>query len=507
MIRLVKIESDLFPMRYKQYTHFLASYGFVGIVQNPSVSKVLTNIWGGSAKSAEDSNMYSSSPTHNVTVHDCENDSSDIILFLDPRYYTAAEAAGVKFLPLNKMPRENCVLDPFELSISEFERYKFVAPKFAYYENYKLTSSVAIEHLDIVSDFLNEHPLKQYLITNFNNIQKPTMALVLNEDGVCAGIEQTTSEHILFDADITPLAYHDYLTSENAVLDPVRAQDAVIEDISEYAEFLKKDCIAWMNFWYKTEREFKTMNELDAANLLEAERAVVHASAKTKSRFSLAFETIAGNNQNAAKIHGRASEKPLESGVLLVDAGSRVTAGESSYNSDITRVFFLGTHISDEVKVAYTKTLQAHIAVATYVFPKTTPIYKLDELAREYVQFDHALGHGVGRSEIHAYPSVRGGATDCLKLNTILAIEPGFYVPGKFGIRLESIMRVVEFDASHFCFEYLTFLPFEYDLVQYDLLTEQQRVWLSNFHEICYNRLKDDVDIGFLKRKTSVFMQ
>ena len=505
MIRLVKIESDLFPERYKQYTNFPASYGFVGIVQNRSTSKGFAKIWGTrNVKHEEDSNIYSNNPTHNVTVHDSANDTSDIILFLDPRYYTAAEAAAVKFLPLNKMPRENCIIDPFELSIAEFERYKFVEPKFAYYENYKLTSSVSIEHLDVISQFLNEHPQKQYLITNFNNIAKPTVPFVLNEDGVCADIDESASEHILFDPDITPLACQDYLTSENAILDPVRAQDAVIENIGEYAEFLRKDCIAWMNFWYRLEREFKTMNELDAAHLLEAERAAVHGNPKAK--FSLAFETIVGNNQNAAKIHGRASQKPLESGVLLVDAGSRITAGESTYNSDITRVFFLGTNISHDVKVAYTKTLQAHIAVATYVFPKTTSIQQLDQLAREYVQFDHALGHGVGKTDIHAYPSIRGGATDCLKLNTVLAIEPGFYVPGKFGIRLESIMRVVEFDASHFCFEYLTFLPFEYDLVQYDLLNEQQRVWLSNFHEICYNRLQDDVDIGFLKRKTSVFV-
>ncbi len=457
LIKIIKIASKLFPERYKKYTDFVASYGFVGVYQDGSV-----------------------------------------ILFLDARYYTSAQDAGVSFKPLREMPRENLVLDPFEWTITDIANFKFVDPIFRNFEEYKLAHGIELGNIDIISHFLFENPGKCYLASNMDTMSVPTNMLVFNEDGVIQAIDD--GFNVLFDPDITPVAYASKLRAENAITDPVRVADSIMDDIDGYKKFLINDCIAWMNFWQKLEWIYSGITEIDAAQILELERKKIHGQ-----QFSLAFETIAGCNENAAKIHGRASDKMLEDGILLVDAGSKL----GCYNSDITRVFLLGScnHITKEFKEAYTKTLKAHIAVITCEFSKNTPAADIDALARKYVQFDHALGHAIGKSDVHAFPPIRGGVDTSLKNGMILAIEPGFYVPGKFGVRLESVVRVIETSLDNFAFDYLIFIPFEYDLVEHTMLEDFEHEWLSKYHEMCYNKLKEYVDIGFLEKKTCKFIK
>jgi len=449
-MKIIKIASTLFPDRYKKYTTFEATYGFI----------------------ATETGM----------------------LYLDPRYYTSAQAAGIAFEPISKMPRENCILDPFEWTISEIARFQFVNPRFEYYEDYDLEDGIELGSIEIIGDFLEANPGKQYLATNMSTIRKPTHALVFSEDGIITPL--VDGANVLFDPDITPVAYASKLevqnVSQNAIIDPIRAADAIITDIDNYKKFLLNDAIAWMNFWQKL---VCGITEIDAANILESERKKIHGKS-----YEPAFETIAGNNENAAKIHGRATDKIIEDGVLLVDAGSKL----GQHISDITRVFLF--NIADEqTKVAYTNTLKAYIAVATANFAQTTPGKYLDELARKYVHFDHALGHAVGKTDVHAFPAIRSDTTAPLKRNMVLAIEPGIYVPGTFGIRLEGQMRVVE-NAQNFELEQLVFIPFEYDLVDETLLDENELAWLSKYHKICYNNLREYVDIEFLKQKVDRFI-
>lgn len=468
-IKLVKIGAKLFPDRYKEYTNFIASYGIVAI------------------------------------------NGLNTTLFLDARYNTSAQQAGVNFEPLANVPCNGVILDPFEWSISEFQRFGFENVEF---ETSDLSNDINLSDEDktVLIKFLKEYNQATghkyyYLISNIMHMKTPTEAILIDENGqMISGLDkpqEIDKTDILFDTSLTCVAHLKYLDDKNNILDPIRASESIMDNTVQYQDFLDKESIIWVKFWREIEENYKNMSEIDAANLLHEGKIKVYST-----DYKLAFETIVGNNGNAAAIHGRASSKMLEDGVLLIDSG----ANYGSYNSDITRVFLLG-NASLEMKNAYTKTLQAHIAVASYTSVEKIQAVQLDQIARKYVQFEHALGHGVGKA-VHAFPTISGNSKEYLEHGMILAIEPGVYYPGKFGIRLESLMQVV-FDNGYYMLKYLTYVPFEYDLIDCAQLSKEETAWLSNFHKICYKKLIDkdiansllnNFDIEFLNAKIEKFI-
>lgn len=452
MLKIICISNKLFPNRYKKHSQFKASYGFVAI------------------------------------------SNGEVMLYLDARYHAKARAEKVSFKPLEDLPRLNCVIDPWEWTIAQFKRFNFVNPKFEAYEQYKecekygLSDNISLDSIQLIKQFLQRQKIKKYLVTNVMNLTRPTIPLMLYNDHI-----MPLEGEVLFDPEITPLAYLSKLgnNSENRyILDPIREQDAIIMD-KKYDKFLDNDSIAWMKFWQILEQDWANLTEIDCANLLKEQQKIVHGE-----KFISAFEPIVGNNENAAHIHTNATNKILESGVLLVDSGSSV----NKFKSDVTRVFQLGTHKHSKTKEDYTNVLKAHIEIAMLKFKKDTPVGYLDSLARKHVNFAHALGHGVGASDVHAYPTISSNSNSKLKEGMILAIEPGFYAQ-HYGIRLESQFRVISYDDDNFGFEYLTFIPFEKELINLFALNSDQKLWLSNFHQKCYYKLNGKIDQAFLNNK------
>jgi Xaa-Pro aminopeptidase len=158
-----------------------------------------------------------------------------------------------------------------------------------------------------------------------------------------------------------------------------------------------------------------------------------------------AFDTIMAFGQNTSKPHSTPSNKKLESGdLIMMDYGARV----DGYCSDITRTVAFGKPKADYQKI-YDIVLQAQNYAITNI-RQGVLCKDIDSLAREYISannyrdnFNHGLGHSVGL-EIHENPAFTAKCGEVLKENMVFTVEPGIYIEGSFGIRIEDLIIVRE---------------------------------------------------------------
>ncbi len=153
---------------------------------------------------------------------------------------------------------------------------------------------------------------------------------------------------------------------------------------------------------------------------------------------ALAFETIIASGPNAAKPHHHPTDRPIGAGEpVVMDFGARYMG----YNSDMTRTICLGE--PDEMfRIVYDTVLNAQQTASVTVTPEMTS-GEADEIARDIIEkagygerFGHSLGHGIGLA-VHEYPRVSPRCDDPLVDGTIFTIEPGIYIPGWGGVRIE----------------------------------------------------------------------
>ena len=172
-----------------------------------------------------------------------------------------------------------------------------------------------------------------------------------------------------------------------------------------------------------------------------------------RGRRELSFEPIVAINENAAKPHAEVTDKILKKGdLLLLDAGLK----HKRYCSDRTRTIFVGDEISMEkkqkfknkdIQKVYDTVLKAQEA-AIKAIKVGMPLNELDKIAREIIEkagygkyFVHSLGHGVGL-DIHEWPYINSKNTAPIQNGMVFTIEPGIYIPGKFGIRIEDMVMI-----------------------------------------------------------------
>jgi Xaa-Pro aminopeptidase len=174
----------------------------------------------------------------------------------------------------------------------------------------------------------------------------------------------------------------------------------------------------------------------------------------------LAFDVTVASGPNGAFPHYHTSDRKIETGeTVVVDAGAKV----DGYCSDCTRTFATGS-LPDELRRAYATCRAAQEAALAEVIPGADT-RELDEIARSEIEsggFEvmHGLGHGVGL-EVHELPVLRPTARSALKVGNVVTVEPGVYLPGLGGVRIEDLVIVGENGA-----EVLT--PFTKDLVTLD---------------------------------------
>ena len=209
----------------------------------------------------------------------------------------------------------------------------------------------------------------------------------------------------------------------------------------------------------------------------------------------LSFDTITGSGANGALPHYRvteASDRVLRQGDLMVlDSGGQYLDG----TTDITRTLVVGKAPAEE-RDRYTRVLQGHIALATTRFPRGTTGSHLDAIARRPLwlaglDYDHGTGHGVGSYlSVHEGPQRISKALNRVALlpGMILSNEPGYYKAGRYGIRIENLVLVVETPAAvgedrpMLGFETLTMAPIEKRLIEPRLLSDDEIAWLDAYH-------------------------
>jgi Xaa-Pro aminopeptidase len=187
------------------------------------------------------------------------------------------------------------------------------------------------------------------------------------------------------------------------------------------------------------------------------------------------------------------TDRPIRADELfLIDSGAHFPEG----TTDVTRTVWTGAGAPpDELCDRFTRVLKGHIAVATLIFPQGVHGAHLDAFARRALwqvglDYDHGTGHGVG-----SYLSVHEGPVSLSRLarpvplaaGMILSDEPGFYAPGRFGIRLENLLLVqpavlAEAAKPFLRFETLTLAPFDRRLIAPALLTAAEIAWLDAYH-------------------------
>ncbi|MDB5478224.1 MAG: xaa-Pro aminopeptidase [Alphaproteobacteria bacterium] len=253
----------------------------------------------------------------------------------------------------------------------------------------------------------------------------------------------------------------------------------------------EKDAMAFDAFmaWFNT-RDFEAENitELDVIEKLR------HCRTGNTDCVDDSFSTIAGFGPNGAIVHYRADEKTNRrlqpNSLLLLDSGGQYFEG----TTDVTRVLPVGTP-TPIMKKHYTAVLQGLIALSCTRFPVGTTGAQLEAIARQPVwalglDYAHGTGHGVGSYlSVHEGPqgfSPRGTAP--LQPGMILSIEPGVYLTGQYGIRLENLVAVVddarEDDIKHMlAFKTLTKIPFESKLICREDLTEAEKEFLQKFQQ------------------------
>ena len=256
--------------------------------------------------------------------------------------------------------------------------------------------------------------------------------------------------------------------------------------------------LAWLDL---QRRNQESVTELHASDYLLKQRM------KRPGFKEMSFETIAGSGPNGAIVHYRANahtNRALQLGELfLVDSGGQYLGG----TTDVTRTIFWGDTPSAPQKEHFTRVLKGHISLGKAHFPRGTSGHQLDALARislweAGLDYAHGTGHGVGSFlSVHEGPqSISAAPRNIpLELGMIVSNEPGYYLEGQYGIRIESLQFVQK--SSHkngqnpfYTFEMLTLAPIDNILIDINLLTQSERIWLNAYHTRVWETLSPHLE-------------
>jgi len=238
--------------------------------------------------------------------------------------------------------------------------------------------------------------------------------------------------------------------------------------------------------WFDREASRGRLSEIDAAAALETFRR------ETGLLKDISFPTIAAAGPHAALPHYRVSEasnRRIEKGLFLVDSGGQYEDG----TTDVTRTIAVGRP-TGLMRDRFTRVLKGHIAVAEAVFPAGTTGAQIDALARTSLwraglDFDHGTGHGVGSYlSVHEGPQrISKTGSAALASGMIVSNEPGYYLPGAFGVRIENLVAVTKREIAGaekemLGFETLTLAPIDLRLIDLKLMTANEVKWLNAYH-------------------------
>lgn len=263
-----------------------------------------------------------------------------------------------------------------------------------------------------------------------------------------------------------------------------------------------------------------SVTEIDVAEKLTALRA------EHPGFMGLSFGTIVGYGAHGAIVHYEATPETdaviRRKGLLLLDSGAhyflrdRADCDGFAGTTDITRTIAMGVPSGEERRV-YTLVLKGHLQLQHAVFPVATTGLQLDTFARAAMwragyDFGHGTGHGVGHVlGVHEGPvqirrNCRADTVVPVCEGIVITDEPGIYVEGKYGVRIENALLCVkawETDFGSFLkFDPLTLCPYDRRLIELDMLTDDEVCWIDEYHqrvrELILPLLNDDTEREWL---------
>ena len=354
---------------------------------------------------------------------------------------------------------------------------------------------------DKVSLFVDDNKLspevKQYLQDNQVSLYK--------YNKVEKFLESYSEYNILLDGNETSYYLWKTVKCQEIVAagSPIPAMKAVKNkaEIEGYRSAMLKDGVAMVKFlkWLKPAVEAGGQTEISIDEKLTSLRA------EQKLFRDISFDTIAGYAQHGAIVHYEATPETdvvlKPEGLILIDSGAQYQDG----TTDITRTIALGP-VSEEMKHIYTLVLKAHIQLELVKFPDGASGTQLDAVGRECMwregyNFLHGTGHGVG-----SYLCVHEGPHQIrmewmptpLRAGMTLTDEPGLYLAGKFGVRIENTVLISDYMSTEFGkflqIEPLTLCPIDTTPIDVDMLLPEEIDWLNAYHHSVYEKLSPFLD-------------
>ena len=344
-------------------------------------------------------------------------------------------------------------------------------------------------------------------------------------ENVKKGLKDYFEYNILLDADEVNYALYEAVRRQES---GVRSATEIVEEespvkrmktvknereIAGFRSAMLKDGIAMVKFLKWLQEQMASLSPLLQEGMGEVtltemaiDQKLTALRAQQPLYRDISFDTIAGYQEHGAIVHYEATPETdatlKPEGLLLLDSGAQYLDG----TTDITRTIALGP-LTDEMKKVYTLVLKGHIQVELCKFPSGTSGTQIDILARqalwrEGLNYLHGTGHGVGsylnvhegphqiRMEWKPAPLVEGmTVTD----------EPGIYLAGKFGVRIENTLLVTPYKETEFGkflrFESLTLCPIDKDPIIMDMLIPEEIEWLNTYHQRVFDTLSPHLDV------------
>ena len=363
---------------------------------------------------------------------------------------------------------------------------------------------VFVSYLLIASDKATLYINKVKLTAEVRDYLKSQGVETADYSEVSKGLKDYFEYNILLDPDEVCYTLYQQVT-RNIVrgASPIATMKTVKNEREQqgFRSAMLKDGIAMVKFlkWLDENIGKQTLTEISVSDKLESLRA------EQPLYRGLSFDTIAGYEAHGAIVHYEATPEtdiPLHAaGFLLLDSGAQYQDG----TTDITRTIALGP-LTEEQRRVYTLVLKGHIQIERCKFPAGASGTQIDILARESLwreglNYLHGTGHGVG-----SYLSVHEGPHQFrmewkpapLVAGMTITDEPGIYLEGKFGVRIENTLLIIPYKQTEFGqflqFESLTLCPIDTRPIVKELLLLEEIAWLNDYHQQVLTALSPHLD-------------
>jgi Xaa-Pro aminopeptidase len=324
-----------------------------------------------------------------------------------------------------------------------------------------------------------------------------TLTLLPQENFLARCQALAKGKRFLVDKDYAPVALRFAIEEHGGDVlwspDPITLMKAHKNDVelAGYRECHEQDGAAWVNFLAWLAHEVPVREAAgNPVTELEAQAKQLEFRQQQPGFIEQSFSTISASASNAAMCHYHSSEKtntPVTTKAMyLNDSGGQYQNG----TTDTTRTLAFGPQ-DPQRRLHYTAVLKGFLSLISLQFPTGTQGHQLDAFSRRALwdlglDFDHGTGHGVGHQLlIHEQPHRIAKKVNPWPLvaGNIITIEPGYYLAGQYGIRIENQVEIINSRPGFCRFSTLTLVPIDLNLVELHLLSDAEKQWIDDYHQ------------------------